>query len=103
MTEEQRKKAKETAAARLAAMQSAAEKISKERANRVARIDAEDAATLKAEEEARKAAADGMKGRGSGKSGPEFLLNEYRRLGDQDLGDAIRGRGRASLVRDRDD
>jgi len=84
-------------------MQASAATISEERASRVARITAEEAEAAAREAEARQKVADGKLGKGTGGSGPEFLLNEYKKLGDQSLGDAIKGRGRATLVRDRDD
>lgn len=103
MSEEARAKAREMAAARLAEMQASAKDISSERAGRLAKLEAEDAERLAQEEELRQKAADGMRGKGTGKAGPGFLLDAHKKLGDQSLGDVIKGRGRAGLVRDRDE
>ena len=103
MTDEQRATAREAAARRLADMQSSAAAISTERATRIARLEAEDAIALDKDMEEREKVRNGMKGKGSGKSGPEFMLNEYKKLGDQTLGQAIKGRGRTGFIRDRDD
>lgn len=99
MTEEQRQKAREAAAARLAEMQKDAVDLNISRADRVAKNEAQDAEILAAEEELRKKAAKGL----SSATAPEFMLNEYRKLGDTSLGDAIRGKGRNTMIRDRDD
>lgn len=98
MTEEQRAKAREAAAARLAAMQKDAADLNVTRADRVARNDAADAEVLAREEAARQRSSKGLKGQG-----PDFMLNEYKKLGDTSLGDAIKGKGRSTMIRDRDD
>lgn len=98
MSEEQRAKARESAAARLAAMQKDAADLNSTRADRVARNEAADAEVLAMEEEQRQKSAKGLKG-----PGPEFMLNEYRKLGETSLGDAIKGKGRNTMIRDRDD
>ncbi|KAK9896820.1 hypothetical protein P389DRAFT_49718 [Cystobasidium minutum MCA 4210] len=98
MTEEQRAKAREAAAARLAAMQKDAAELNVTRADRVARNKAADAEVLAREEAIRQRSAKGLKGQG-----PEFMLNEYKKLGDTSLGDAIKGKGRSTMIRDRDD
>ncbi|CAD6586999.1 MAG: RNA-splicing factor [Cyphobasidiales sp. Tagirdzhanova-0007] len=103
MTDEQRTKARENAAARLAEMQSSAATIAAERATRIAKLEAEDAITLEKDMEARQKVADGKKGKGSGQTGPDFLLNQYRNMGDQSLGQVMKGRGKSGLVKDRDD
>lgn len=102
ISEEQVAKAREMAAARLAEMQADAASIAAERASRVTKLDAEDAILREQEEADRKRTADGKLGKGSGRSGPDFLLDEYRKAGDQSLGQAVRARGQAGLVRDRD-
>lgn len=98
MTEEQRAKAREAAAARLAAMQKDAADLNVTRADRVARNEAADAEVLAREEAVRQRSSKGLKGQG-----PEFMLNEYKKLGDTSLGDAIKGKGRSTMIRDRDD
>lgn len=98
MSEEQRAKAREAAAARLAAMQKDAADLDLTRRDRVARNEAADAEVLAREVEQRQLSAKGLKG-----SGPEFMLNEYRKLGDTSLGDAIKGKGKATMLRDKDD
>lgn len=55
------------------------------------------------EEAARQKAADGAKGKGTGSAGPGFLLDAHRKMGEGSLGEAIKGRGRSGLIRDRDD
>lgn len=98
MTEGQRTKARELAAARLAAMQKDAADLHSTRAERVARNEAADAEVLAKEKEQRQQSAKGLKG-----PGPEFMLNEYRKLGETSLGDAIKGKGRGTMIKDRDD
>lgn len=98
LSEDQRLKAREAAAARLAAMQKDAADLNNTRADRVARNEAADAEVLAKEEEERQRSARGLKG-----TGPEFMLNEYRKLGETSLGDAIKGKGRTTMIKDRDD
>lgn len=98
MIDEQRRKAREAATARLAAMQSDAAMLQSSRAERVAEREAEDASVLESEEAARRKSTNGRQGQG-----PEFMLNEYRKMGEASLGDAIRGKGRGNMIRDRDE
>lgn len=101
VSEEQMAKAREMAAARLAAMTADADSIAKERALRMSKYAVEDAAAAQEEERDRQRIADGKLGKGSGKTGPDFILAEQRKV-DATLGDAMRNRGRAGLIRDRD-
>ena len=94
-------KAREMAAARLAAMTADADSIAKERASRMSKYAVEDAAAAQEEERDRQRIADGKLGKGSGKTGPDFIIAEQRKV-DASLGDAMRNRGRAGLIRDRD-
>lgn len=98
MSEEQRLKAREAAAARLAAMQKDAAELEVTRADRVARNEAADAEVLAREDEQRQRSAKGLKGQG-----PEFMLNEYRKLGNTSLGDTIKGKGRGTMIKDKDE
>ena len=103
LSDEARQKAREAAAARLAEMQSSAKDIATTRAERISKLEAEDAVLLEREEAERKRVADAKSGKGTGRSGPGFLLDEYKKMGDQNLGDVIKGRGKAGLQRGGDE